>query len=74
MPKGTLTGIIQIAGSASLVIWNQLYHALNFYENQLRLLNILPLPMYMQMNDFVSLSKLTQEGRDLIEVPEINKV
>ena len=44
------------------------------YENQLRLLNILPLPMYIQMNDLLTLSKLTKEGRDDIEVPEINKV
>ena len=44
------------------------------YENQLRLLNILPLPLYMQMNDLLTLSKLTQEGRDDIEIPEINKV
>ena len=44
------------------------------YENQLRLLNILPLPMYMQMNDVLTLSMLTQEGRDDIEIPEINKV
>ena len=44
------------------------------YENQLRLLNILPLPMYIQMNDLLTLSKLTQEGRDDIEIPEINKV
>ena len=42
------------------------------YENHLRLLNILPLPMYMQMKD-LTLSKLTQEGRDDIEVPEINR-
>ena len=44
------------------------------YENQLRLLNILPLPMYMQMNNLLNLSKLTQEGRDDIEMPEINKI
>ena len=44
------------------------------YENQLRLLNILPLPMYLQMNDLLTLSKLTQEGRDDIETPEINKI
>ena len=44
------------------------------YENQLRLLNILPLPMYMQMNDVLTLSMLTQEGRDDIEITEINKV
>ena len=44
------------------------------YENQLRLLNIMTLPMYMQMNDLLTLSKLTQEGRDDIEIPEINKV
>ena len=44
------------------------------YENQLRLLNILPLPMYIQMNDLLTLSKLTQEGRDDIEIPEINNV
>ena len=44
------------------------------YENQLRLLNILPLPMYMQMNHLLTLSKLTREGRDDIEIPEINKV
>ena len=44
------------------------------YESQLRLLNILPLPVYMQMNNLLTLSKLTQEGRDDIEVPEINKV
>ena len=43
------------------------------YENQLRLLNILPLPMYMQMIGLLTLSKLTQ-GRDDIEIPEINKV
>ena len=43
------------------------------YENQLRLLNILPLPMYMQMNDLLTLSKLTQEGRDDIEMPKIKK-
>ena len=43
------------------------------YENQLRLLNILPLPMYIQMNDLLTLSKLTQEGRDDIEIHEINK-
>ena len=30
--------------------------------------------MYMQMNDLVTLSKLTQEGRDDIEIPERNKV
>ena len=44
------------------------------YENRLRLLNIFPLPMYMQMNDLLTLSKLTQAGRDDIEIPEINKV
>ena len=44
------------------------------YENQLRLLNILPLPMYIQMNDLLTLSKLTQEGRDDNEIPEKNKV
>ena len=44
------------------------------YENQLRLLKILPLPMYMQMNDLLTLSKLTKEGRNDIEIPEINKV
>ena len=44
------------------------------YENQLRLLNFLPLPMYIHMNDLLTLSKLTQEGRDDIEIPEINKV
>ena len=43
-------------------------------KNQLRLLNILPLPMYMQMNDLFTLSKLTQEGGDDIEIPGINKV
>ena len=42
------------------------------YENQLRLLNILPLPMYVQMNNRLTASKLTQEGRDDIEIPEIN--
>ena len=44
------------------------------YENQLRFLNILPLPMYMQMNDLLTLSKLTREGRDDIEIPEVNNV
>ena len=44
------------------------------YENQLRLLNILPLPMYMQVNDLLTLSKLNQEGTDDIEITEINKV
>ena len=44
------------------------------YENQLRLLNTLPLPMYMRMKDLLTLTKLTQEGRDDIEIPEINKV
>ena len=44
------------------------------YENQRRLLNTLLLPMNMQMNDLLTLSKLTQEGRDGIEIPEINKV
>ena len=43
-------------------------------ENQLRFLNILPLPMYMQMNDLRTLSKLTQKRRDDIEITEINKV
>ena len=44
------------------------------YENQLGLLNILPLPMYMQMNDLFALTKLIQERRDDIEIPEIYKV
>ena len=44
------------------------------YENQLRLLNILPLPMYMQMNDLLTILKLTQEWGDDIEIPELNKV
>ena len=43
------------------------------YENQMRILNILPLPMYMQKNDLLTLSKLTQEGGDDIEIHEINK-
>ena len=30
--------------------------------------------MYMQMNDLLTLSKLTQEGRDDFEIPEMNKV
>ena len=29
--------------------------------------------MYNQMNDLLTLSKLTQEGRDDIEIPEIDK-
>ena len=44
------------------------------YENQLRLLNILPLPMYMLMNNLLTLSKITQERRDDIAITEINKV
>ena len=43
------------------------------YENQLRILNISPLSLYMQMNDLLNLSKLTQEERDDFELPEINK-
>ena len=31
------------------------------YPNQLRLLNILPLPMFMQLNDILLLSKLTED-------------
>ena len=44
------------------------------YENQLRILYILPLPMSMQMDDLLTLSKLTPEGRDDIEIPEIKKI
>ena len=44
------------------------------YENQMRLLNIWPLPLYIQMNDFLILSKLTKDGKDDIEIPEIKKV
>ena len=42
------------------------------YENQQKLLNILPLPMYI--NNLLTLSKFTQEGKDDIEIPKINKV
>ena len=35
------------------------------YPNQLRLLNILPLPMFMQLNDILLLSKLTEDDRFL---------
>ena len=31
------------------------------YPNQLRLLNILPLPMFMQLNEILLLSKLTED-------------
>ena len=34
----------------------------------------LAITIYIQMNDLLTLSKLTQEGRDDIEIPEINKV
>ena len=44
------------------------------YENQLRLLNISPLSMSMHKNDLLTLSKLTQKGRDDIEKPGIKKV
>ena len=35
------------------------------YPNQLRLLNILPLPMFMQLNDILLLAKLTEDDRFL---------
>ena len=43
------------------------------YTNQLRLSNILPLPMYLQLNNLLTLSKLVKENSEHIDLPEINE-
>ena len=40
------------------------------YGNQLRLLNILPLPMLIQMSDILFLAKVTTEDDEIISLPE----
>ena len=43
------------------------------YENQLRLLNILPLPMFLQLNNLLFLSKMMNEDSNCIDLPEAAK-
>ena len=40
------------------------------YKNQIRLLNILPLPMFLQLNSLLLLSKFMNEDSNCIELPE----
>ena len=42
------------------------------YKNQLRLLNILPLPMFIQLNDLLLVSKALNEENSGIELPEVH--
>ena len=43
------------------------------YTKQLRLLNILPLTMYLLLNNLLTLSNLVKENSDHIDLPEINE-
>ena len=43
------------------------------YTNQLRLLNILPLPMYLQLDNLPTPSKLVKENSEHFDLPEINE-
>ena len=42
------------------------------YKSQLRLLNILPLPMFIQLNDLLLVSKALNEENNGIELPEVH--
>ena len=42
------------------------------YKSQLRLLNILPLPMFIQLNDLLLVSKALNEENSGIELPEVH--
>ena len=42
------------------------------YLHQLRLLNVLPLPLFMQCNDILLMSKLPVEGEHNINIPTCN--
>ena len=43
------------------------------YKRQLRLLNILPLPMFIQLNDLLLVSKALNEENNGIEIPKVQK-
>ena len=45
-------------------------HARTSYEVQLKLLNLLPLPVYLQLNDILLLRKLTSEEVRESKLPE----
>ena len=44
------------------------------YINQLMILNVLPLPMYIQLNDILTLAKLKDDKSEHIVFPEINEL
>ena len=48
------------------------YKSNRSYLQQLRLLNVLPLPLFMQCNDYLLMSKLLVEGEHNINIPTCN--
>ena len=48
------------------------YESNRSYLQQLRLLNVLPLPLFMQCNDILLMSKLLVEGEHNISIPTYN--
>ena len=44
------------------------------YFNQLRILNLLPVPMYIQLNDILTLSQFKNNRSEHIVLPEINEL
>ena len=43
------------------------------YTSQMRLLNILPLPMFIQLNDILLLSKMNPENNPSLNMPELHE-
>ena len=48
------------------------YESNRSYLQQIRLLNVLPLPLFMQCNDILLMSKLLVEGKHNINIPTCN--